>query len=234
MMAYNWTCPHCEHDVTITTTRQSQSQHTLRIANQIGRVTLSSLFRVCPNPECEKFTLEVDLHESGTDRMGQAEILGALIKRWQLYPEGAAKVFPDYIPAVILADYVQSCLIRDLSPKASATLSRRCLQGIIRDFWAATPGRLVDEIRQIKDRVDPDTWAAIDAVRKIGNVGAHMENDIDVIVEVDPGEATLLIELVETLLKEWYVARHSRQERMAAIVASAAEKDLQKKGGSNP
>ena len=93
------------------------------------------------------------------------------------------------------------------------------------------PGRLVDEIKAIQDRIDEETWSAIGAIRKIGNIGAHMENDINVIVEVDPEEAGLLIELVETLLNEWYVARHTKRERMAAIVASAAEKDLLQKAG---
>jgi len=39
--------------------------------------------------------------------------------------------------------------------------------------------------------VDPLTWEAIDAVRKLGNIGAHMEKDINVIVDVDPEEAEL-------------------------------------------
>jgi hypothetical protein len=83
---------------------------------------------------------------------------------------------------------------------------------------------LVNEIEQIKDDVDPVTWDAIEAVRKLGNIGAHMEKDIDVIVEVDPEEANLLIGLVETLLKEWYVAREERRARMAAVIAAAATK----------
>ena len=47
------------------------------------------------------------------------------------------------------------------------------------------------------------TWAAIDAVRRVGNIGAHMEHDINVIVDVEPREAELLIGLVETLFREW-------------------------------
>ena len=118
-------------------------------------------------------------------------------------------------------------MIADLSPKASATLSRRCLQGIIRDFWQVKPGRLVDEIEAIKQKVDAATWVAIDSVRKLGNIGAHMEKDINVIVDVDPKEASLLVELVETLLREWYVAREERAARMAAIIEAASIKKPQ-------
>jgi Domain of unknown function (DUF4145) len=30
----------------------------------------------------------------------------------------------------------------------------------------------------LEEKVDPQTWDAIDSVRKIGNIGAHMEADI--------------------------------------------------------
>jgi hypothetical protein len=40
-----------------------------------------------------------------------------------------------------------------------------------------------------------------------------MEADINVIVDVEPKEAKLLIGLIETLVDEWYVVRHDRQSR---------------------
>ncbi len=51
-----------------------------------------------------------------------------------------------------------------------------------------------------------------------------MEKDINVIVDVDPDEAELLIGLIETLLREWYVAREERKARMGFIVSAAAAK----------
>jgi hypothetical protein len=145
---------------------------------------------------------------------------------WKLIPPSKAKTFPSYVPQSVLDDYREACLIQDLSSKASATLSRRCLQGILRDFWKVKPGRLVDEIEQIKDKVDSVTWEAIEAVRKIGNVGAHMEKDINVIVDVDPNEAKLLVGLVETLIREWYIAREERKKRIGEIIAAASTKKV--------
>ena len=139
-------------------------------------------------------------------------------------------MFPDYVPKAIRDDYTEACAIRDLSPKASATLSRRSLQGIIRDFWGVSKSRLADEIEAIKDKTDTQTWDAIDAVRKIGNIGAHMEKDINVIVDVDPKEAQLLIELIELLVKDWYIAKHDREERLKKIVAVSQAKDAAKTG----
>lgn len=225
MADFNWTCPHCERAVTITDQRFSSGTHTLYIDNSVGRRTLSSQFIVCPNPECKKFTLTAELHESKrTAPPHSHEQFVKKLNSWSLIPPSSSKHFPDYVPAPIREDYEEACLIKDLSPKASATLSRRCLQGILRDFWKVKAGRLVDEIAQIKDRVDPLTWEAIESVRKLGNIGAHMEKDIDVIVEVDPDEAALLIGLVETLLKEWYVARAERAARMGAVISAAASK----------
>lgn len=51
-----------------------------------------------------------------------------------------------------------------------------------------------------------------------------MEKDINVIVDVDPNEASLLIGLVETLLREWYVGREERKKRMGEVIAAAAKK----------
>ncbi|MGI8425936.1 MAG: DUF4145 domain-containing protein [Actinomycetota bacterium] len=150
--------------------------------------------------------------------------MGNTLEVWSLVPSSKAKAFPDYIPTAVLADYREACAIRDLSPKGSATLSRRCLQGVLRDFWDVKSGRLVDEIDQIKDKVDPLTWSAIDALRRLGNIGAHMEKDVNLIVDVDPDEAILLIDLIETLLREWYVAREERKARMSALVSAVSGK----------
>lgn len=224
MESFNWTCPHCERAVTISSERYSEEWHTLRIDNADGRFTLSSVFIVCPNPECSRYTLTADLFESSKHYSAQREELGSEVQSWKLIPSSKGKTFPSYIPETIRDDYSEACQILELSPKASATLARRCLQGILRDFWGAKPGRLVDEIDQIHSQVDPLTWGAIDALRKLGNIGAHMEKDINLIVDVDPGEAGLLIDLIETLFREWYISREERKNRMGAIIAAAANK----------
>jgi hypothetical protein len=141
------------------------------------------------------------------------------------------KELPDYIPSAIRQDYKEACLIRVTSPKASATLSRRCLQGMIRDFHGEKKDRLVDEINAIRDRVDPLTWQAIDALRRIGNIGAHMEKDVDLIIDVDPNEAQALIGLNEMLFKEWYINREERKKGLEAIIDAANTKQAAKNGG---
>jgi hypothetical protein len=151
------------------------------------------------------------------------------IEEWLLRPRSLSKPFPAYIPQAILDDYREACLIVSDSPKASATLSRRCLQGIIRDFWKTSKPRLIDEIKGLEGMIDVSTWRAIDGVRSVGNIGAHMETDINLIVDVDPEEAKTLIGLIEFLLKDWYVARHDREEHMQKVIDLAKSKDEAKK-----
>jgi hypothetical protein len=146
-----------------------------------------------------------------------------------LRPEADVSEFPDYVPVAIRADHREACLVLGASPKASATLSRRCLQGMIRDFWGVTGKRtLYQEIDAIKDRVNPATWDAIDSLREIGNVGAHMNHDVNLIVDVEPREAELLIELVETLIQDWYVDRHERNRRMSELKAAGEKRKAAK------
>ena len=151
------------------------------------------------------------------------------LKSWKLLPQSFARAFPKFIPKPIRIDYEEACAIKDLSPKASATLSRRCLQGIIRDFWGVKSGSLFAEIDQLSDKIDPETWDAVDAVRKIGNIAAHMEEDINQMIDVEPHEAGLLIALIETLLEDWYIAREKRRIHRQKINDAAKSKSTKRK-----
>jgi hypothetical protein len=192
-----------------------------------GAVAMTT-FLLCPNPECKKYTFEVRLYEGLIDSEGRVSE-GGLIKMWRLVPTPGAKSFPSYIPDQIKNDYQEACLIKELSSRASATLSRRCMQGMIRDFWGIKKDNLKLEIDAIRDKCDSLTWDAIDALRNIGNIGAHMEEDINLIIDVDPDEAGLLINLIEDLLKRWYVEKHEREEMRGKIVEIAKKKEAMKK-----
>lgn len=146
-----------------------------------------------------------------------------------LLPNSLAKQLPDYIPEAIRHDYEEACAIVNLSPKASATLSRRCLQGMIRDFWEISKKTLYLEIDALKDKIPADLWSSIDALRQLGNIGAHMEKDTDVIVDIDPNEAESLIKLIELLMKEWYINREERKKLFSDIISTNDKKQNQRK-----
>lgn len=220
-MSFLWTCPFCNRGATITDSNFSSNDFVFNDNNKDGSLILRTSVTTCPNKECREYELKANLFRRDP-HTGRS--FGGAFLHWQLRPSSSAKVLPEYVPRPIIDDYTEACIIRDLSPKASATLSRRCLQGIIRDFWGISKNRLVDEINELKTKIDPATWQAIDAVRNIGNIGAHMEKDINLVIDVEPEEAQLLIGLIEILLKDWYVARHERQAHLAGIVALAESK----------
>ena len=230
MAQFNWTCPFCNHAAVITDANSHNFQSQFSNGNKHGIQKILGTVAICPNEECAEYALAVQIVDVETTSSGR-QYDAKLRKIWHLVPESMAKTFPGYIPNALIEDYTEACLIVDKSPKASATLARRCLQGMIRDFWGVTGKRsLAHEIDEIQDKVDPDTWDAINALRKLGNIGAHMERDINLIVEVEADEAGLLIQLIETLFDDWYVRKHDRQQRMAKIKATAADKDAQRKG----
>ncbi len=223
-MSFNWTCPFCGRHTTITEECCSTDYHRIGLNSRLSNVAICTTVISCPNEQCKELAIDASLLHFKYDDYIQEFCYEGEIQRWSLRPQASVKVFPDYIPRPILQDYREACLIRDLSPKASATLSRRCLQGMIRDSWGVTKSRLVDEIDTLRDKVDVVSWNAIDAVRNLGNIGAHMERDINVVVDVDPNEAALLIDLIETLLTEWYVNPYERNIRMSKLIDSAAAK----------
>jgi hypothetical protein len=197
-------------------------------------MSLLSQSIVCSNPDCGKLTVSASVVEDIRTSNGYrlAENPTVLFGR-RIVPESSAKPQPEFIPQALRNDYVEACMIRDFSPKASATLARRCLQGMIRNFTGISKGRLIDEIKELKELasedkapkgVSPETVEAIDHVRNLGNIGAHMEKDINIIVDVDSDEAQVLIELIEMLFEEWYVAQKRREERIAKVIEISLSK----------
>lgn len=194
-----------------------------------GRVIYRLFNVVCPNDACCKTMLKIDMFDR-TVVKGEW-VAGEVVKRsWRLMPRSMARQYDDYVPQAIREDYEEASLILNDSPKAAATLARRALQGIMRDFFCVKPGNLKDEIdaAETSGKMDSGIVAALHAVRDVGNIGAHMEKDIDLIVPVDPGEAETLLRLIELLIDETYVARNERAGRISSVLKVAEEKKAAK------
>ncbi|MDN5474732.1 MAG: DUF4145 domain-containing protein [Lactococcus lactis] len=159
------------------------------------------IFRMYKCPSCNEVT-------SVTKGIGE-RYTGVITN---IYPKSQAKQFPDYIPEQTRQDYEEAYAIVNLSPKASATLSRRALQGMIRDFHGISKPRLIDEIKAISENVTPSEKKVLDSIRDIGNIGAHPERDINLIVDIESGEAEKLLKVIEYFVKSWYITRHEAQQ----------------------
>ena len=228
MASFSYNCPWCNHDSTVANDNYSTETHGFFDKIRSVHMSLWTEVTICPNPKCRQVAINASLSRAKNPTPDNMRT-SVTLKSWNLLPQSSAKTFPDYIPKPIRDDYEEACAIKDLSPKASATLSRRCLQGIIRDFWGVKGGSLFAEVNQLSGKIDLETWDAIDAVRKIGNIGAHMEKDINLVVDVDPEEASLLIGLIETLLEDWYIAKEKRKNHLQKIIAVSVAKATKRK-----
>lgn len=171
----------------------------------------------------------------GYDRSGHGDPEEVTAWHRRLYPMGrAAKAFPNATESHVKA-YREACAVLELSPSASACMSRRCLQGVLLE-QGYTQKDLAKQIDALLAETDPKKVLpaglhdAVDVIRSFGNFGAHPITDVTTlqIIEVDEGEADWCIEVAEELMKHYY----ERPAKLKAKLAAANEK-LQS-GGKPP
>lgn len=218
-------CPHCQHHFTPTSRDENRQIINFTTPDYTGQYKHGELIHIiCPNEKCKKTIMFLVINY-----IYNGHVYDKFYSK-MIYPDKTIKQYPDYIPEQIREDYEEACKIAELSPKASATLARRCLQGIIRDFYSINRKTLREEINAIKEKVDVGLFDAIDAVRMIGNIGAHMEKDVNLVVDIEPEEAHQLIKLIELLFEETYIRREDRKQRLQAIKQINEDKQAQRQG----
>lgn len=212
-------CPFCGEII-----NESPKSETVFLLNASGVIKLYPFFFIkhkymeliihtCQNKSCGKTSVIINGKNGYIDN-----------QKIQVYPKAVFRRFPDFVPEAIRADYEEASKIIEDSPKAAATLCRRCLQGIIRDCWNIKRNRLIDEIKELQGKIPAAQWEAIDALRKLGNIGAHMGKDVNTIVEIDDNEAEMLLQLIELLIERWYIDRHGEEELYNQIAKSSFTK----------
>jgi hypothetical protein len=115
-----------------------------------------------------------------TIKIGATTQHGTQWEDWRtVYPIGTNRgpVSPE-VPSAIATDYIEACTVLPFSAKASAALSRRCLQAILHD--AGYRGRdLNAEIDLLLNEADPKKAIparlrdTVDTIRHFGNFSAH-------------------------------------------------------------
>ena len=118
-------------------------------------------------------------------------------------------------------DFMEASEVLRGSPKASAALSRRCLQAVLREKGGVKHSDLSKEIDEALTKLPSHLARAIDAVRNIGNFAAHPLNDTSTgsIVDVEPGEAEWLLDVLEGLFDFYFVQPDLLQKRRDALNA---------------
>jgi hypothetical protein len=161
---------------------------------------------------------------------GYHPIMEGLIHKIMVWPRGSArKPCPPEVPKDIASDYNEACLVLPYSPKASAALSRRCLQNLLRTAGKLTTKSkdLIHEINEVVSRGDIPSHISesIDSIRQIGNFSAHpiKSTNTGEILDVEPHEAEWTLDVLETLFDFYFVQPAILAAKKAAFNAKLAE-----------
>ena len=155
---------------------------------------------------CGKLVLYLTLSEQWLNSKQPNFILEQRLVR----PRGSARApCPPQVSPSIAEDYSEACIVLADSPKASAALSRRCLQHLLREKAGVNSGNLANEIQQVIDsgKLPSHLADSIDAIRNIGNFSAHpmKSSTTGEIVSIEPHEAEWNLDVLEALFDFYYV-----------------------------
>jgi Domain of unknown function (DUF4145) len=216
-------CPHC-----ITSVHESWTISMVTKYNQPTKWRT----RLMTCPECGRDIICYGLAPNPN--------IGAQVDNWnQFYPQGSNRgpVAAD-VPPEIAADYNEAAIVLPFSPKASAALSRRCLQAILRQA-GYTQRDLAVQIEAVLNETDArkalptGVHTTLDAIRNFGNFSAHPITDRTTlqIIEVEDHEAEYCLDILDALFDHYYVRPAQADRRRAALDAklTAAGKPVSKK-----
>lgn len=212
-------CPHCLHDIHPSSASTSLNTYNSPVMvggkNAGNPLAINGTVHTCP--KCKGATVELTLYNGST-----------VYSTMRCYPRtGPFPPAPSDVPKSISMDYSEANEVLPISPKASAALARRCLQGILSSH-SYTGRDLVKQIDSALSETDaskslPSSLREnIDAIRNFGNFSAHPITDQTTlqVVDVEEGEAEWCLQILLDLFDHYYVA----PARAAKLRASLAAK----------
>ena len=161
-------------------------------------------------PECAKPIMDVQDQTNG--------------KTYRAYPPGPmSRPVVAEVPEPYRGDFEEACEVLPISPKASAAISRRSLQAILKGEAHTKKKDLYDQIEEIiaAKTLPSHIVDGLHVVRNIGNFAAHTMKSTATgeIVEVEPGEAEWNLDILESLFDFYFVEPAKTAQRKAALNA---------------
>jgi hypothetical protein len=143
------------------------------------------------------------------------------------WPRSATRPVPNEVDDRLANDYREAAAILGVSAKASAALSRRCLQDVLREKARVKHSDLYNEIQEVIDSGKVPSWLAenLDAVRVVGNFAAHpiKSTNTGEVVDVEPGEAEFLLDVLDGVFDFYFVQPEKASKQRAALNAKLQE-----------
>ena len=148
-------------------------------------------------------------------------------------PRGASRPLDVAVPESYRGEFAEAVETLTVSAKASAALSRRLLQRTIHEQAGIKDRNLDREIQAVIDsgKLPDDLAEDLDAVRTTGNFAAHpiKSQSTGEIMDVEPGEAEWLLDVLEELFEQYFVkpaARKAKRDAMNAKLTDAGKPTL--------
>ena len=184
-------------------------------------------------PSCSRYVLQLMKQppSPGISPRGVGVIVPVPVNAvsYLIHPKATSRQpVPAEVPEEFTADYREACLVLADSPKASAALSRRCLQHILQEqSGAKTQNNLAKTIEEVIDdpKTPRDVADSLDMVRNIGNFSAHPNKSTNTgeIVPVEPVEAEWCLDVIEMLFELYFVRPSEIQRRRDRVNEKLAD-----------
>jgi hypothetical protein len=154
-------------------------------------------------PSCGKYVLDVLVKNRNTPE-------SVLVERFTAFPAvPTLRRIPQDVPEPYKQDFIEAVQTLSISPKASAALSRRIIQALLREQAGTKSKDLRVQIDEVLDAKIFPSYIADDlhAVRNIGNFAAHEMKDklSGEILDVEPGEADWTLDVAAAMLDFYFV-----------------------------
>ncbi len=214
-------CPHC-----------LQTFHEIWNDHYLGRGTTDKenpyarktwVIRKCDCTECGRTIMSLRTYDGSLSESEFRDGLAATVTDDQfVVPKSMPrKPLPREIPDEFAEDYREASLVLADSPKASAALSRRCLQHFLQEKMGAKSSELAAQIEHVLTTggLPSHLAEAIDAVRRVGNFAAHpiKSKHTGEVIDVEPGEAEWLLDTLESLFDFYFIQPIELQKRRDAL-----------------
>lgn len=223
-------CPNCSTGIHFKIENSTPVHHLDQSSIHLTRGTsdnqygLDVSFGLCP--ECNQLIVKLRYgtyfqHDYSNEYSRE---LNRIDREEIIYPHSPNREnLPEEIPEKYRLEFSEAFRILKESPKASAAISRRILQTILREDYGIKCRTLAEEIDQFIEKRGIPSYIteAIDAPRNIGNFAAHTSQDKNTgtIVDVEPGEAEWLLDILEALFDFTFVQPDRIAERRKKLDA---------------
>ena len=213
-------CPHCscyyyfEADKTSVSIDVASLNHALIALGQDGGVNLNLRKDVCPNCGRIELSLSGDMADGGW--------ADPVYPSRSIYP---IPMVPAEVPVEFAQDYLEAWHILGDSPRASAALSRLCLERILVEV-SGVPGvagkNLKSDIEKVvrSNTLPTSISELLDAPRLLGNLALHVKKSAETgsVVSVEAGEAEFCLEIIGLLFDHYFVTTNMNKLRLQRLI----------------